>query len=102
MKDAATPAPARQFAKLFNDTLHGQILVKLDTGPDADGPEVRFFYQPPGLGVCSLALGFSDTDAGWDEAEAAFEKVDEQKATDIVAKLIADWGDMTGLNGGVS
>lgn len=88
-----------QFAKLYSDTPHGQILVKLDTDSDEGAPEVRFFSKLPGMGVCSVALGFTDTDAGWDNAEAAFEKVDEQKATDIVAEMISSWGGLFGNEG---
>ncbi|MDX5979590.1 hypothetical protein [Vreelandella alkaliphila] len=74
----------KQFAKLFNDTPHGQILVKLGTSHDEDGPEVRFFFYPPGLGECSIALAFEDTDAGWWQAEQAIERVDEQTAIGVI------------------
>lgn len=80
-----------QFAKLYNDTPHGQILVKLDTDHDGGNPEVRFFSMPPGMGVCSLALGFDDIDAGWEAAEAAFEKVDEKKAIEIIGSMGIGW-----------
>lgn len=84
----------KQFAKLYNDTPHGQILVKLDTDRDEGSPEVRFFSMPPGLGVCSVALGFDDTDAGWETAEAAFEKVDEKKAIEIIGSMGAGWSEV--------
>jgi hypothetical protein len=64
------------YAKLFDSAGYGQLLVKLDRSPEGDAPEVRFYCSPPGLGVCSMAMGFTDDDNGWDAAEAAFEKVD--------------------------
>lgn len=83
-----------QFAKLYNDTPHGQILVKLDTDPDDGNPEVRLFSRPPGMGVCSLALGFDDTDAGWEIAEATFDNVDEKKAIEIIGSMGTGWSEM--------
>lgn len=53
-----------QFAKLFETEEYGQILVKLDASPDEHEPEVRFFVNPPGLGVCSFAAGYPDSDKG--------------------------------------
>lgn len=60
------------FAKLFETEEHGQILVKIASNDK--GPEVRFYYKPEGLGVCSIALEFEDIDGGWDLAEKIFEK----------------------------
>lgn len=94
----------KQFAKLFNDTPHGQILVKLGASHDEDGPEVRFFFHPPGLGECSVALACDDTDAGWRVAEKAFAKVDEKMAVEIIGSgsgsgsLIADLKASIGLD----
>lgn len=73
------------FAKLF-DSEFGQILVKKDEGDD--GPEVRFFFQPEGFGVCNLAVGFSDNDAGWEKADAFFEAVDQASARDVVSRSL--------------
>lgn len=41
------------FAKLFEFEDLGQVLVMLDRGDD--GPEVRLYFKPNGLGVCSVA-----------------------------------------------
>ncbi|HEP9000241.1 TPA: hypothetical protein VDU89_006973, partial [Pseudomonas aeruginosa] len=41
------------FAKLFEFEDLGQVLVMLDRGDD--GPEVRLYFKPDGLGVCSVA-----------------------------------------------
>lgn len=86
------------FAKLF-DTDQGQILVKKDASEGREGgPEVRFFFQPEGLGVCSTALGFPDNDTGWDAADAVFEDIDEAKAIDIVSNAMAPFSSIHSLD----
>jgi hypothetical protein len=74
-----------EFAKLFG-TGDDQVLVMIQGGEEGD-PEVRTFFQPKDLGVCSVAMKFTDSDAGWDSAEAAFDKIDEAKARAIVDKI---------------
>ncbi|EPZ0818876.1 hypothetical protein ACXJPO_000186 [Pseudomonas aeruginosa] len=59
----------KQFAKLFEFEDLGQVLVMLDRGDD--GPEVRLYFKPDGLGVCSVACSNfpGDEDEQWDYAE---------------------------------
>lgn len=66
-----------KFCKVFETEKHGQIMVKIDRNNESV-PEVRFYASPEGLGVCSLAISFTDDDAGCDLAEAAFAKADEE------------------------
>ncbi|HKO88772.1 MAG TPA: hypothetical protein VJU83_09690 [Burkholderiales bacterium] len=77
-----------KFAKLF-ETGDEQILVKLDDGKD--GPEIRFYWNPPGLGICNFALQFGgeEVEKAWDDAEAAFTKVDEIQARTLVSSIEA-------------
>ena len=75
------------FAKLFG-TDKDQILVKLDTNDDGN-PEIRFYFEPEGLGVCSIASSWKDdSDKSWDKAEAAFALIDEEKARNVVSEMI--------------
>jgi hypothetical protein len=68
-----------KFAKLFERPVFGQVLLKFDV--DGQGnPELRWFVRPPELGVCSFAMGFKDSDDGWDAAETAFDAADEEQA----------------------
>ncbi len=69
------------FAKLYGEG-DNQVLVKLDEGEE--GPEVRYYFQPPDLGVCSVAAVFPDTDEGWDRAQAAFDRTTEEIARRVV------------------
>lgn len=72
-----------KFCKIFEDKDIGQVLVKLDSSEDYN-PEIRFYCKPKDLGVCSLALVYKDTDAGWARADLEFEKMDQEKAIGIV------------------
>ncbi len=87
------------FAKLYGDD-DGQVLVKL--GASDTGPEIRFYFQPPDLGVCSVAVGFKDTDEGWDKAEAVFAATTEEGARKVVEKQMARLADMMAPNAAVS
>jgi hypothetical protein len=80
------------FAKLFQFEDLGQVLVKLDE--EESGPEIRLYFQPPGLGVCSSAFSYSDDQHGdaWDKAELAFETMCETRAHSIVSELIEQFG----------
>lgn len=76
------------FAKLFKFDDIGQVLVKVDDGED--GAEVRVYFQPKGLGVCSTAFTFKadeDEDEN-DKADKAFERIDEAKAYTIVTEVL--------------
>lgn len=79
------------FAKLFESPKYGQILAKLDTDPEEHAPEVRFYVELKNLGVCSFAIGFDDSDQGWNQAERAFEKCDLEIAEEGVAAMFRDF-----------
>jgi len=83
------------FAKLF-ETERGQILVKIDTG-EGDAPEIRFYVSPEGLGVCSVALTYKDSDSGWDTAEKSFEKIDQAMAMEITREVFEMAGQVSGV-----
>jgi len=77
------PENTNVYAKIFH-TDKGQILVKIDQGEshnnDQTGDEVRFYLKPEGMGVCSTAINFNDTDGGYKAARLFFESVTEEKA----------------------
>lgn len=77
------------FAKLYNDTEYGQILIKMDTNDDGE-PEIRLYFEPEGFGVCSLAMEYADEPGAnkWDKVEHAFNKLDQEDATKIVGGAI--------------
>ena len=73
------------FAKLFDNPKYGQILVKRDVNTE-EAPEVRIYFSPPEMGVCSVAFGFADSEDGDKKADKCFYEMDESKAADVVAK----------------
>jgi hypothetical protein len=76
------------FAKLFYSEKYGQILVKLGRDPDDDdAPEIRLFVRPKGLGVCEQSIGFPNTDDGYNQAQACFDKIDQKHAEEGAAKV---------------
>ena len=74
------------FAKIYERPVFGQMLLKIDAGEDGK-PEVRWHLKPPGLGVCSFALGFDDTEEGWDAAERTFATLGEDDADNVGREL---------------
>ncbi|MGK8912292.1 hypothetical protein ACRS9D_31270 [Pseudomonas aeruginosa] len=78
----------KQFAKLFEFEDLGQVLVMLDRGDD--GPEVRLYFKPDGLGVCSVACSNfpGDEDEQWEYAEKGLATVEPEEAHDLVAEAM--------------
>jgi hypothetical protein len=82
-----------KFAHLYEFPEIGQVLIKLDVGED--GPEVRTYIKPEGLGVCSLAVGFEDNDDGWKLADKMFGEMQAEQARNsamIILNQIKGWG----------
>ncbi|WP_395504679.1 hypothetical protein [Ectopseudomonas hydrolytica] len=79
----------KQFAKLFDYSDIGQVLVKLDTNDQAEA-EVRFYFKPENLGICSVALsGFPGTDDDqWQQAETGFNNIDAAAAHELVTATL--------------
>ena len=74
------------FCKVFKIPGIGQVLVKFDVDED-HAPELRVYTKPQGLGVCSAAFGFPDSDEGWDKAEGSFAEMDEERAGNIARSI---------------
>ena len=85
----------KMFAKLYETEETGQVLLKLAEGEE--GPEVRYYFVPKGLGVCSTALEFKDSEKGtaWDKAEAYFNKIDEESAIQMAKAMMLEIGKIT-------
>lgn len=80
-----------KFAKLFDYEDGSQILVKNDDN-EKGKPEVRFFFKPNGLGICSTALSFDDSESGCDSADSLFNSTTKQTALDFVNKVLGSAG----------
>jgi hypothetical protein len=78
------------FCKLFNTEL-GQILVKKDTNEDCN-PEVRFYFEPENLGVCSIAASQKDgSEESWNTVDELFDKINEEEAFNTVKSVINEF-----------
>lgn len=75
------------FARLYETKELGQILVKLDQNEESL-PEIRYFFEPENLGVCSMAISFKDSETAWDNAERVFDLMNEDKAIEAVSKVL--------------
>lgn len=81
----------KDFAKVFA-TQYGQVVVFLQDNEEDGHPEIRMFSKPKGLGICSAAFGFPDTDAGRQASEEGFGKVTQEMA-EASAKELAAYGE---------
>jgi hypothetical protein len=74
------------FAKLF-ETDDNQVLVKIDSGEDGN-PEIRFYCEPEGFGICSAAVSFKDDSyKSWNSAKRLFDSIDAAKAQCMGEKI---------------
>lgn len=73
------------FAKTYGSDQE-QILVKIDRN-DEGKPEVRFYTEPEGLGVCSLAVVFNDDESGWAKAQKTFDEMTQDKAFKMAQRI---------------
>jgi len=76
------------FAKLY-ETEIGQILVKLDEGNE--GAQIKMYFQPEGLGVCSVDFNWVDCDneTQWKKADEAFEMMTEESCFEMVKSTLS-------------
>jgi hypothetical protein len=76
------------FAKLYEKTEHGQILVMLDSTDEGD-PIIKYYCQPEGLGVChAVSPPFENSELGWFMAEQVFKDENQKSATKLVEAVI--------------
>lgn len=87
------------FAKLFGE---GDRQIAVILKESNEGPEVRLFFKPDGLGVCETGLGYpykafkNDESAAWKAAESCFAKMDEEHARAIADKVAAKFAELSG------
>ena len=76
------------FCKVFKSKTYQQIVML--RCQDKDGaPEVRFFFQPDGMGVCEFGIGANnDVDANI-RLDKVFEEIKANDAHDIVFHTFA-------------
>lgn len=78
-----------KFAKLF-DVEDTQVLAMVTDDSDGE-PSLRFTTEI-NSGEISMAFRTGEGPPGWEAAQAALEKVDQQMAEDWYKEMIAKWG----------
>lgn len=80
------------FAKLFDTEEFGQIVV-LNQTDDGGNPQLAFLFNPRGLGVCTIAVNFTngDEEKCAAAADAAFDSIDEAAACNAVRAVTENW-----------
>jgi hypothetical protein len=72
-----------KFAKIFENKRLGQVII-MKKQTELGAPELRFFFQPEGFGVCEFAIGFNDQDATESRFAEAYEEMTPQIAYEII------------------
>ena len=77
-----------KFAKVYENKRFGQIII-MKKQTEIGAPELRFYFQPEGFGVCEFAIGFNDQDASESRFDQAFHEMTPQIATEIIDGYMA-------------
>jgi hypothetical protein len=72
-----------KFAKIFENKRLGQVII-MKKQTELGAPELRFFFQPEGFGVCEFAIGFNDQDASESRFTEAYDEMTPQIAYEII------------------
>jgi len=72
-----------KFAKIFENKRLGQVII-MKKQTELGAPELRFFFQPEGFGVCEFAIGFNDQDATESRYAEAYDEMTPQIAYEII------------------
>jgi hypothetical protein len=72
-----------KFAKIFENKRLGQVII-MKKQTELGAPELRFFFQPEGFGVCEFAIGFNDQDASESRYAEAYDEMTPQIAYEII------------------
>ncbi len=97
MNEGETPALLimnNNFAKIFQSEAFGQILVKKDDN-DQDDPEIRFFFNPDQLGICSLAVAFKNVENQDKAQKEVFEGLTLEKVEGVVENAVSEMNEVT-------
>lgn len=77
-----------KFAKVYDNKRFGQIII-MKKQTEIGAPELRFFFQPEGFGVCEFAIGFNDQDATEERFNLAFTEMNLRIAIEIIDGYMA-------------
>lgn len=72
-----------KFCRTFEVERYQQI-VMIKKQSDEGAPEIRFFFQPEGYGVCNFGIGWAEDDDAEQKANEAFKKMVPREVIEIV------------------
>ena len=78
------------FTRTFHDQEIGQICVMRSENDDGL-PECRIYFEPPELGVCSMAYGFDADEEGFDKRDQFFENLSSKQVVDCILAIPGIW-----------
>lgn len=72
-----------KFCRTFDVPRYQQI-VMIKKQSEEGAPEIRFFFQPEGYGVCNFGIGWNDDEDAEKKSEEAFSKMVPREVIEIV------------------
>jgi hypothetical protein len=72
-----------KFCRTFDVTRYQQI-VMIKKQSEEGAPEIRFFFQPEGYGVCHFGIGWDDDEEADKKADEAFKNMVPREVIEIV------------------
>lgn len=84
-----------KFAKIYDNKRYGQIVIMMKQN-DGGAPEIRFFFQPEGYGVCDFSIGFNDESADEHKFAKAFAEMNPKIAVEIIDGYLSYMKNETG------
>lgn len=76
------------FCKIFNDDQGNQILVVNDVNEEGK-PSISVSIVPDGLGVCTMRLGYEDSEDGWNKCDKAFDEFNKETAVLVRNQIVS-------------
>lgn len=72
-----------KFCRTFEVSRYQQI-VMIKKQSEEGAPEIRFFFQPEGYGVCHFGIGWTDDEDAEKKADEAFKNMVPREVIEIV------------------
>ena len=76
------------FTKILDTKKYGQV-VMMKRQDSQGAPEIRFYFEGKGFGVCEFGIGFMNEDNAEARLDEAFRLITPQE----VVKLVTGWFD---------
>ena len=75
-----------EFVKLFDSSEFGKIVV-METSSEERIPQVKFYFKPGNLNVCTLSASFAE----WETADEYMDVMDLALAEGVVRRFLYEY-----------